>query len=495
MNEYEIALAQIEAQQSSTTLEPLQTTQAQPTVVDGDTLLTQYGSTRIAGIDAPESYSSNKSKIIADKYGVSEEQQTLLGSKAKQKLEDLKGTHLLTNSGVDIYGRILGENQDLAKIMIEEGLAVPYTRYDNKLQDTYRKSAEKRKELFGDDSQLRALEAQRQYNLNREAPSTMKMLGQSVDAFQSGLAKTVLDTADAVMDFGKFWGDGNSAFLDEAKKQENIDKWTGYDRREAEFRLNETLHQFKQGEYVDGIINMIPVAPQLAAESLPMMLGMVFGAGKFTALGKAMSGAKTALEADKIQKAAKLGEKLSYKLADNAGFAAVYSGQLNSRLDERKENQGGADLSAGEVIGVAAEEFLTLGLDRFAFDKVIGVSQGRKALKDIAKLVPDEGKMAVAKKLAETSGRIIAAVGIEAGQEFIQEFGNSLGAELGTKKFGSDIITDERVKQAQIAAIAGGAAGGHMRSNVEAVSAVKDFVQDTAVGKTVTDTIDNVHKA
>ena len=189
MNEYEIALAQIEAQQPSQPIEPLQTTQAQPTVIDGDTLLTQYGSTRIAGIDAPESYSSNKSKIIADKYGVSEEQQTLLGSKAKQKLEDLKGTHLLTNSGVDIYGRILGDNPELANIMVEEGLAVPYTRYDNKLQDTYRKSAEKRKELFGDDSQLRALEAQRQYNLNREAPSTMKMLGQSVDAFQSGLAK------------------------------------------------------------------------------------------------------------------------------------------------------------------------------------------------------------------------------------------------------------------------------------------------------------------
>jgi len=340
MTEYEYLLQELaNAAPSAEEIPDLPELYIQQKVIDGDTIRNEYDTTsRFKGFDTFESdISSKKAKALADDYGLDYETQQRLGEQGKAELERaLSSDTVLNPEGTDYYGRDLVSNQEISDRMIAAGYAVPAQRYDSKSQNLYRRKLEKEDKLYGTNSEKEALKAQRDYNLDATAPSIGSMLGESIDALQAGTVRLLADTGDMVLDAAKFWGDGNSDLLDEFKKQENIDKLTGYDRREAEFRIDETLHDFKQGNYFEGVANMIPVAPQIFAESVPMMVGMLFGAGKFTALGKAVNAAKSAKEVASLKAKAGLGEKLLLGIADQAGFTAVLGGQINNRLEERK---------------------------------------------------------------------------------------------------------------------------------------------------------------
>lgn len=91
-------------------------------VVDGDTIKAPFGPTyRILGYDTPETYFA---KCDAERE---------LGLAAKAKLEELlaRGEVRVLESGkTDRYGRSLAKvtinGEDLARVMIREGLARPY---------------------------------------------------------------------------------------------------------------------------------------------------------------------------------------------------------------------------------------------------------------------------------------------------------------------------------------------------------------------------------
>lgn len=91
-------------------------------VVDGDTIKAPYGPTyRILGYDTPETHLAKC------------EEERALGLRAKARLEQLLDqgeVRVLEKGKLDRYGRTLAtvtiDGEDLAKVMIREGLAVPY---------------------------------------------------------------------------------------------------------------------------------------------------------------------------------------------------------------------------------------------------------------------------------------------------------------------------------------------------------------------------------
>src|ERR1700754_2907932 len=90
-------------------------------VVDGDTIKAPYGPTyRILGYDTPETHFAKC------------DEERALGLKAKARLEELLDhgeVKVLEKGKLDKYGRTLAtvtiNGEDLAKVMIREGLARP----------------------------------------------------------------------------------------------------------------------------------------------------------------------------------------------------------------------------------------------------------------------------------------------------------------------------------------------------------------------------------
>jgi endonuclease YncB( thermonuclease family) len=91
-------------------------------VVDGDTIKSPYGLTyRILGYDTPETF---RAKCDAERE---------LGFAAKARLEELltnREVRVLESGKMDRYGRSLArvtvDGEDLAVVMVREGLARPY---------------------------------------------------------------------------------------------------------------------------------------------------------------------------------------------------------------------------------------------------------------------------------------------------------------------------------------------------------------------------------
>lgn len=91
-------------------------------VVDGDTIKSPYGLTyRILGYDTPETF---RAKCDAERE---------LGFAAKARLEELLAggqVRVLESGKMDRYGRSLArvtiDGEDLAVVMVREGLARPY---------------------------------------------------------------------------------------------------------------------------------------------------------------------------------------------------------------------------------------------------------------------------------------------------------------------------------------------------------------------------------
>lgn len=264
-------------------------TQPQFQVQDGDTV----NNMRVLGIDTPESFmDSTKAQELADSYGVPLDVQKQLGEKAKirtqQLLQDPNNTTFTPDGDmIDSYGRLLVSNEPLTDKLLSEGYAAPSKRYDEKAQGLFRAAQEKKYNL-GMTDEADYMESIRQSNIEYDNPGFLGSVGKSVDAFQSGGIQTLGKMGDMVTDImawgaDKLGADGAAKYLDKLGETwsdtKYADKMTGYDRREASFRQQEVLADFKKGDYTGAFLNAMTVAPEMVAESLPMMFEMVFGIG------------------------------------------------------------------------------------------------------------------------------------------------------------------------------------------------------------------------
>ena len=307
-----------------------------------------------------------------------------------------------------------------------------------------------------------------------------------IDAAQAGFAKAGVSSADFILDV---LTPGNNDWLDNAKKQETIDKFVGFDRTKANKAIGEATGYWNQGNYTAAVGEVLK-NPEITAESLGMMAEMLVGFGKFTKLGKSIDTYKNVIaRADKagdvatatkakarLAREISQGQRLQDKVLRNAGFLTVVGEQANNSLEERKINNGGVEPTFGEIIGVTAEKVLELGLDRIAFGKITGLDGGTRMLKDAFGASSMSGKKKILGKIAETAAGLSAAGAAEAAQEYTQTWGQILSEQLGTLKNGGDfasiISNEENIHEALGATLAGAAGGVHMRAPVDAVQGV-----------------------
>lgn len=466
-------------------------------VIDGDTLAIG----RIAGFDTFESSadSANNSKARKlETLGLPKPQQKELGLAGKQALSEYikaNPTVQFEHTDYDVYGRPILTNAAVAEHMVKSGTAVPTDRYDQKLQGLFNKTQEKIKTL--DPARAKAMDIQRDYNIDRQKPGFFERVGESVDAFQSGTQQALAGTADFALDLATVKGmpswlgadaEGNNTLFDKIKSAEVANKAWGYDSREADFAKQEALHKWKNDEHVGAVMEMVK-SPELWGESLPMMAEMMLGAGKFTALSKAIkAGTKGLQGAEKIAKAKELRDSANVldKITDlgarNVGYLATIGDQSNRHIEEFTANNNGVPPTEGQISGIVAVDALQLGLDRFAFGELLKTKGGIATLKDtvtpLLKAVPEGQLYDVAKGVAKSTAAVTAAMGTEAAQEYVQTWAELLSTRAGTAKYGDwkDVIASESAQdEAIVGALAGAGMGGQMRVPVETYSSVSSI--------------------
>ena len=315
-----------------------------------------------------------------------------------------------------------------------------------------------------------------------------------VDAFQSGLTKTAVDFADTALDIVT---PGDNTWLNEAKKQENIDSWVGYNRVSADKAIGEATGYFNQGQYASALWQVLK-EPQIVAESLPMMLEMTVGFGKFTKAGKLASELANANKLGNTAKATEISSKIAneltdankamYKIANNAGFLSAVTQQTNNDLDERianSSNNEGASLP--ETMAVFASNFALLGLDRLAFDKITGIEGGKMALGNAFAMTDAFGKKKILSGIAQTAAGLAASGATEGAQEYVQTWGQILNQQLGTNEndgsFEKIISSKKNIDEAIGGMLAGTAGGAQMRSGSNTIETAANYIS----GKTKKD--------
>jgi hypothetical protein len=454
-------------QSSSPLLNPI--TSAEPQygsqitgIEDADTFFDRINRpSRLMGVDALETLESDKSKAIASRFGIPEITQQVYGQEAKDYVQNLLTQpeyRQFEQKGFDYYNRPLLNNPQLAEKMVGDYQAVGMNKMDQKILELGRRATEKYYEEFGADEKFQAMEAQREYNLNRPPKSLgaawselKSSFGRPIDAFQAGALKLGYDIADLALTplgFGET--------MNEMKKQENIDKAVGYKRYETEHLTNEAYHNFAMAKRAEdpvdflkyaasGIANALKAGPSVLAESIPMMGAMA----------------------------------IPY-----VGLPVYTATQVNNRIEERVEANGGRefDITSAEGLkeftGVVALETASAYLERFAFKKSLGLGKEAKdaldpqVLKQAMAQMDDLAKETFLKKALKSSSAIVAAAGTEALQEYIQTGLQQISGEYGTDLDKSysliDFITDDdRERERLKGAIAGAGAGATVRGVVE----------------------------
>lgn len=311
-----------------------------------------------------------------------------------------------------------------------------------------------------------------------------------IDAFQSGATTMLAGIGDAILDAAWI---GDNTWLNKYKDQKWADKFFGYDRRESTQGQNEALYDIKNGNYVDALSRVKDYGMDVFIESLPYMATMPFGVGQAAGMARVASIYRAINKAKKLGKSAEHIAKLTrraskivgkdamekYKSFENAphifnqlravsknyGVLAINASQTNNAIDERIKAKAAAgeepDVTAAEALGLFAFNLPFTLLDKIAFEHTVVGKGAIKAMKKGLDLVPDAGKLAIGKKVIDTGAKLMAGGAEEAGQEYLQTWGELLSAKMGVGgKTILDVLKDpESQYEAELASVAGFGAG------------------------------------
>jgi len=124
-------------------------------VYDGDTLkIDPIGKVRLIGIDTPERENSKRDRYLI-KQGISAARQRQIYQLAKdfniKHVKGLKVTLSLDNSPRDRYGRLLAyvhlpDGRLLNRVLIEQGMAVVYRRFEFRMKEDFLAAEEQAKQ-------------------------------------------------------------------------------------------------------------------------------------------------------------------------------------------------------------------------------------------------------------------------------------------------------------------------------------------------------------
>jgi len=486
--------------------------------------LYKYGRTKV-GAD-----SRYKDQYIQDGYEIVEEKR-FAGAEEWEKLwnanEDVLEARALDSGTVTVDGTTMNRDEasgvnfgsGYTELLTKDLLGTDV----NKTEEDYKKNEEYSKRLTDI------------YEAKLKSGATDGVL----KALEAGGAKMLVDTADFILDVVT---PGDNTWLNKAKKQENVDKFVGYDRTGTTQLLSDAATYWEQGNYLDAIYNAVVAGPETFAESVPLMIGMTVGTGKFTKVAELLDKTNKARKLGKIAEANRAEQIAKAQMtakevkaydkfkdnqtlltglnhvAKNYGFYGTVGTMTNNVLDDRIANKIKAgenpDVSIGEVIGTYALQLLLTLPDRIAFADVTGLDKSAQVLRKAFNSLPKEGKTAVAKKIATKALAIAGEAGEEAVQEYTQTWGEILGAQAYINdKSVLDVFENTNNQNEALTGMLGGlGAGGFgagvsnsIETTLDAIQAKKEEVgskdvvdnkeepiQETTSNSTTTNTNNNI---
>ena len=352
-----------------------------------------------------------------------------------------------------------------------------------------------------------------------------------IKGFVSTAAKTILlDTADLVGDATGLYDIGT-----EEQKQAMANKAVGYRgrySREASEKIQPQIDRLykaatsKDGEFhLSDVVDVVKAGyttPELMAESLGYVAGLVLGTGKFTKGAKAIkaveaqvkAGTLTAGEAvlkvkemkatsDALSRTQKAVQALKDPIGmagKNAGLLTVSAGNVNNEIDQYKANNNGVGPDTSDIVRMYGTEVLMNSLDRFTDVSIIKDAAKLTAVKELLPMFGTKNASKVLGTVVNKATQITLNTGMEAGQEYIQQFGQMLNEQWGTKNpDGTErdfrqVLTDEKnVKEGMTAAGMGmsgalqfhtvGAIPGTLKSTQDVVYSGIEKVVETPIQK------------
>lgn len=313
-------------------------------------------------------------------------------------------------------------------------------------------------------------------------------------------------------------GNLDNKFLEKWSDSEYTDKYFGFDSKQQSQELEESLAALKNGDITSSFKNLAKASPGLLAQSMPYMLSMFVGSGEVAAGAKAI---QIATRANKMAKAGKsvadvlkftergakaLGPHVVKKVAAykdmpnilrkadayiktpllaQSGFLAQHSAnvdmQLNDRIAAKKEAGEDPTLSGGEIASVWAFMLPFAYLDKLAFTDSIKATGAAGMLKKAFTMAPDKVKTNIVTKVVTNAGKVIGSAGEEAGQEYLQTWGEIISKNYGIS--GQDTLMDvlsnkQNQKESQLGALGGFGAGGLTAGGANAGIGVKNYFAD-----------------
>ena len=339
-------------------------------------------------------------------------------------------------------------------------------RYDSRGMESGYAALDKAKRIYGANSKEAKELEYLMGNMEQKGEKTRALIDVPMDlasAVGSSAQQMVAGIGDAALDASANLIDaGQGKWLDNTKSMEQADKTWGYKgRQETEVLGRQAVREFKKGNYVGALWKGIQAAPDTVAQSLPDMVLMAAGGAGLAAKGASFS-TKLAAYMNPVS---------------NKGLAAFAAKQTNNQIDERLE-AGEDNTNIAKIGAMFASNYVLGGIDRIAFRQQIKPAFS-EPIKKMMKSIPEEGMVAVAAKAAGVVAKLVKAGAIEAGQEYIQTYGETINAGLGTDKYGNDAFSDHFLDEATKGALLGFGAGGLMHGGAMSVTASKEQLKET----------------
>lgn len=242
---------------------------------------------------------------------------------------------------------------------------------------------------------------------------------------------------------------------------------------------------------------------EIIGDSLGVLFGTLFGLGKFTSTGKAVSAVEKNYRAGNITKSqakemvsgikstSSLIDKVSHFAASTAGYWATVAGMTNNKVQEFIENnEGEADVF--DVLRIGAFQAAIAGVDRFAgqiaLRDIPGIRsmgmfapESTKALKGVIEEMPANLYLQTADsviKVLSGTAKLSGGAAFEGLTEYAQTMAEVFSAQYASKKYG-DVFTEIFQDRAnQIEALTGAAIGVSMGAEMGVINSSAQLVQE-----------------
>lgn len=383
--------------------------------------------------------------------------------------------------------RVLNSNQGAAEELVRRGYAVPYNQQDESLNQLFQEAQSEGRGLFnpvsGDINAIADTADKRGADVTVDRPLVSDVAGSTlnqedlanvedpsesnfIDAAQAGTAGLYGKVQEGAGELLKWTGKN----LGEQFDQESV---SGFRTSVANSLKRAGTFLTKRGEYIKENANEYFGYDDSGSKMAKNVWGNLKEGKVLDALDSVSVDGTMGIIAQSAP------EMVAY--FNPVTLTATFAGNVAEAKKQAEEVNKGNEISDTRMAAILLGEGISMGLERFAIDKAVGVGQLNAKAAELAQKflgkVPGDRVRAATKYALNKAKNIGIAAGAEGFQEVIQEGQRILTTELGQK----EVLTEENLDKLGTAAVGGGIAGGGIRTGVEAGLTAKDLARPETV--------------